>query len=90
MFCLSDELINLVSPFPLQLFFSLALVSGWGAWVRVMPRADCPSLQSTAVQGQLWEQWWAGGGFSFGFHFTGTRLAQAVAQVTAKSEGSSC
>lgn len=52
-----------------------------------MPGADCSSLQSTAVQGQLWEQWWAWGRFSFGFHFVGTGLAQAVVQVTAKSEG---
>lgn len=27
------------------------------------------------------------GGVSFGFHFTGTRVAQAVAQITAKSKG---
>lgn len=30
-FCLSDELINLVSSFLLQLFFLLALLNGWGA-----------------------------------------------------------
>lgn len=53
----------------------------------MMPPADFPSLQSIAVQGQLWEQWWPWGGVSFGFHFTGTRVAQAVAQITAKSKG---
>lgn len=51
MFCLSDELINFVSPFLLQLFFLWPSLMGGSRGVRrqrAMPRAGCPSLQSTS------------------------------------------
>lgn len=88
MFRLSDELINLVSSFLLQLFFLWPCLMD-GEWECTEATCDASCLQPSdcccagvavgAVVGM--------GMFLFWFPFVGTRLAQAVAQVAAKSGG---
>lgn len=90
MFCLSDELINLVSPFLLQLFFLWpCLMDGeWGC-TEATCDASCrlPQPSGCCCAGAAVGAVVGMGVFLFWFHFVGTRLAQAVAQVAVKSGG---